>query len=304
MAEAATHDELWTFSSMSTYMNCPRRGHYRYGMHLVPRVGHKARPIGSAFHKGLETGDVADAFALFDRLMPAANDQAETDALATDRTMLGCMVEGGLRAWRRHQGGQREVQFRVPVRNPETGATSRTFTLAGKIDAIVDVDGTWAIEEYKSASQINRMYVDRLQLDTQITLYLYAARRMWGIGVRHVIYRVARKPAIRQTQKETPEQFRGRMKIDYQGRPEFYFFEFDLERTEAQLEEFERDLWVQTQRHLADRRSGFHPKNTSRCTEYGGCPYMPLCLGQPDAEALYTVRPPHSELAEEEEAVE
>ena len=211
------------------------------------------------------------------------------------------LVTGGLTVWRRHEGGQREVQFRVPIVNPETGRPSRSFVLAGKIDAIVDVGGRWFVEEYKSAGALNGMYVDRLQLDTQVTLYVYAAQRQWDIEIAGVIYRVGRKPSIRHTQKETAAQYRDRLLADYQARPDFYFFEWDLARTQEQLLEFERDLWTQTQRHLVDRRLGFHPKNTSRCTEFGGCPYMPLCLGRPDAEALYTVRPAHSELLEEDD---
>ena len=300
VVEQAT--ELWTHSSMSTFMNCPRRGHYRYDLHLVPVVEHKARPIGSAFHKAMETGRADDGLALFDRLMPMPNDQSEMDRWLNDRAIVEGLARGGLANWARHQGGQREVQFRVPIVNPDTGRPSRSFLLAGKIDAIVDVNGVWHLEEYKSASQINTVYVDRLSLDTQVTLYLYAARRMWGIDVHNVIYRVGRKPSIQQRKGETAAQYRERLLSDYLvDRPDFYFMEFALERTEAQLAEFERDLWVQTQRHLQDRRLNFHPKNTSRCSEYGGCPYMPLCLGRPDAEALYKTRAPHSELVEEDE---
>ncbi len=294
--------EMWTHSMMSAHMNCPRKGHYRYDLQLAPRVEHKARPIGSAFHRGIETGRVEDALALFDRLMPTPNDQTETDRLLNDRAVVEGLVRGGLANWRRHQGGQREVQFRVPIVNPDTGRPSRTFQLAGKIDAIVDVGGEWFLEEYKSAGAIDRMYIDRLELDTQITLYKYAAQRMWDIQIAGVIYRVGRKPSIKQTQKETAAQYRERLLRDYlEERPDFYFFQWDLRRTDEQLAEFERDLWVQTQRHLADRRLGFHPKNTSRCSEYGGCAYMPLCLARPDAETLYTIRPPHSELLEEDE---
>ncbi len=305
MSTTVTELEPWTHSSMSAFMNCPRRGHYRYDLELVPRVEHKARPIGSAFHRGMETGSVDEALVLFDRLMPSPNDQTGADRLENDRAVVEGMVRGGLANWNRNSGGQREVQFRVPIVNPDTGKPSRSFVLAGKIDAIVDVNGVWLLEEYKSASQINTVYVDRLSLDTQVTLYLYAARRMWNIDVRHVLYRVGRKPSIRQTQKETAAQYRERLLADYlEVRPDFYFLQFELERTEEQLAEFERDLWVQTQRHLADRRLGFHPKNTSRCSEYGGCPYMPLCLGRPGAQDLYTIRAPHSELLEEEETVE
>lgn len=302
--EAAQDLELWTYSSMSTRMNCPRKGHYRYDLRLAPVVQHKARPIGSAFHRGIETGSTAEALALFDRVMPRPNDQTQADQWANDRAVVEGMTTGALETWTRHAGGQREVQFRVPLVNPDTGRPSRSFMLAGKIDGIVDVGGQWVLEEYKSASQMNKMYVDRLELDTQVTMYAYAAQRQWGIEIAAVLYRVARKPSIKQTQKETAAQYRERLIADYASRRDFYFFEFDLQRSQESLAEFERDLWVQTQRYLADRRAGFHPRNTSMCTQYGGCDYMPLCLGRPGAQDLYTIRAPHSELLEEEETVE
>ncbi len=293
--------EFLTYSEMQTRLNCPQRWQFRYVDQIVPRVTHPALPMGSAFHKAIETGDYQKGLDLFDRLSPQPNDQAHADRIANDRATVEAMSRGALAQWTRHQGGQREVQFRVPVINPATGATSRSFILAGKIDAIVDVNGEWFLEELKTASQLNTLYVDRLQLDTQVTLYMYAAQRQWDITIAGVIYRVAKKPSIRQTQKETPAQYRERLIADYQIRPEFYFAEFDLRRSQDDLAHFESDLWTETQRMLVDRRLGYHPRNTSYCTQFGGCPYLPLCAHKPDAEALYLVQPPHSELLEEDE---
>jgi len=293
--------ELLTYSEMSTRLNCPQKWHFRYVDQIVPRIQPKAFSVGSAFHKAMETGDYQQGLALFDKSSSRPNDQTEADRWANDRAVVEGMTRGALAQWARRQGGQREVQFRVPVVNPATGATSRSFVLAGKIDAIVDINGEWFLEEYKTASQLNAMYVDRLALDTQVTLYMYAAQRQWDIQIAGVLYRVARKPSIKQTQKETPAQYRERLLADYQGRPEFYFFEWDLRRSQHDLVHFEADLWTETQRMLVDRRLGYHPRNTSWCTQFGGCSYLSICAHKPDAESLYVVQPPHSELLEEDE---
>ncbi len=301
MSTAAAADlELLTHSEMQTRLACPQKWHFRYVEQIVPAVRPTALSIGSALHRSMETGRVEDGLALWDRKAPAPADQSEADRQANDRATVEAMSAGALARWTRNQGGRREVQFRVPVINPATGAVSRSFTLAGKVDAIVDVGGEWYIEEYKTGSQINSLYVDRLELDTQITLYMYAAQRMWGITLAGVIYRVARKPSIRQKEKETAAQFRDRLVADYAARPEFYFFEFDLRRAQADLAHFERDLWTETQRMLVDRRLGYHPRNTSWCTQFGGCPYLPICAHRPDAETRYVVRPAHEELLDEE----
>ena len=92
-----------------------------------------------------------------------------------------------------------ELQFDIPLASPRSGSKSRTFHLAGKIDAIVRLpDGRRAVLEYKTTSDDiapDSQYWLRLRKDPQISLY-YLAARAAGHDVQTIVYDVARKPAI------------------------------------------------------------------------------------------------------------
>jgi len=92
-----------------------------------------------------------------------------------------------------------EQQFSMPIRNPATRSSSRTFDLCGKIDAIVKLhDGRLAVLEYKTAGEdigSAANYWLRLRCDQQISTYVLAARHL-GFDVETVLYDATRKPTI------------------------------------------------------------------------------------------------------------
>lgn len=93
-----------------------------------------------------------------------------------------------------------EQSFDLPIRNPATGAPSTVFRVGGKIDKIVRLpDGRLAVMEHKttgfSIEDPDADYWKRTRLDHQITLYLWAARRL-GHDCRTVIYDAIHKPTI------------------------------------------------------------------------------------------------------------
>lgn len=289
--------ELLTFSRYQTRMDCPKKDFWRYENGLALRLAPRSLSVGSACHLGWQTGNIEKAIALYDSEHPV--DQTEADHLEIDRITVEAILKGSFILW--VPPDRAEVQFRVPIMDPTTGDESPAFILGGKIDGILDDDeGRWLVE-YKTAGRLDKPYVDRLQLDTQITLYIHALQAAEGIPIAGVRYRVARKPSLRRGQKEAADHFRQRVIDDYQTRPEWYFREFKLYRSQEDIAAFRGDLWAFTQRLLADRKAGWHPKNTSRCAMFGACAYMPLCTHQADAADLYVTRPIHSELIEEED---
>lgn len=72
-----------TYSRLRLRLNCPYAEHLRYDCLLAPKATGSPRMLGSAVHKGLETGSVAEALALLDSLQPATQEQQ--DALDIDR---------------------------------------------------------------------------------------------------------------------------------------------------------------------------------------------------------------------------
>lgn len=291
-----------TNSNIGLFKNCRKAWYYRNIKELVPLFESEARGIGTAVHKGLETGSIEAALASFDNTFPS--DQDEADALETNRVIVQAMLEGYFErfgvGFPNAEERKPEAKFAVPIINPRTGAKSKTFQLAGKADDLLKLDGIWWLVEYKTAGQVGRSYIDRLMLDTQITTYIYAIQRQFQIQIAGVIYRILRKPSIRQTKKENINQFLNRLVADYKERPEFYFFEERLYRSQEDLAEFEAELWQLTQDILKCQREGLWYKNTSRCGDWGACPYIPLCTLRPEAETLYKTREVNSELKEDE----
>lgn len=287
--------EVLTFSRIKARKNCPMAEHIRYDLELVPRNKKKSLGLGSAVHLGLETDDIDKAVGYFDGVFP--DSQEEANELEVQRATVRAMLTGYFaRFGKWGEETIRELSFDIPIRNPKTGAVSRSFRLQGKIDAITVIDGKMWLVEYKTASQINKGYFDRVSLDEQITLYMYAYRERFGVKPEGVIYRVLKKPTIRQTKKESMEQFCNRLEQDYVDRPDFYFFEQKYYRSENDLKQFEKELWAFTQQYLYEKRNDINCKNASRCLDFGQCEYMPICLGEADLELDYVKKEKHEEL--------
>ena len=293
--------EALTNSRIVQYKTCRKAFYYRNILHLKPRFETQDRSIGTAIHKGLETGSIDDALAAFSDTFPS--DQTEADTLETNKVVVRAMLEGYFARFGVGFDAEEylsETQFEIDIINPATGAKSKSFRLAGKADGLVKLNGRWWLVEYKTAGQVGKSYIDKLNLDAQITTYVYALQRALNITIAGVIYRILRKPTIRQTKKETLFQYFDRLIADYKERPEFYFFEERLYRSQDDLAEFEVELWDLTQDLLKCRRDGLWYKNTSRCSDWSGCSYMPFCLQTPDAESLFVTREINEELEEGE----
>ena len=56
--------EVLTYSRLRLRLNCPYAEHLRYDCLLAPKATGSPRMLGSAVHKGLETGSVAEALVI------------------------------------------------------------------------------------------------------------------------------------------------------------------------------------------------------------------------------------------------
>ena len=103
-----------------------------------------------------------------------------------------------------------EKVFNGKIFNPETGASSRSFDLAGKVDGIVKIDGEYWLLEHKTASVIDSGYLERLWMDTQIILYSHYIEKTMGIKITGVLYNILAKARLKQSTGETEEEFQAR----------------------------------------------------------------------------------------------
>lgn len=287
--------ELWTHSRIKARMNCPMLEHLRYQEELTPIRRKESLSIGTAVHKGIEEWSVEAALATFDEYTPY--DQSDADDLEIAKATVEGMLRGYMSRYEPFKDHTPETEFQFPVLL-ENGRKSRKHYLAGKIDDIVHrKDGDWVVE-YKTAGQLTGSYFDRLYVDEQITMYCYALKRL-GMNPVGVIYRVIRKPTIRPRKGESMAQYTQRLTQDHLDRPDFYFFQNELYRSQDDLHAFEESVRERILAFDRDKRAGRNYMNTGHCCVYAGCQYLPLCTRQAGAEALYERKEAHEELGGE-----
>lgn len=271
-------------SSLNSQLACHQRYAYEYVDKIEPISKSAGRRLGGAFAKALETGDPADGVA---KLSAEAMILTQEDQ---DRLTVDCaVVTGAARAYLKAYGRseKREFGYRVRLRNPHTGAYSRTFDLEGYADGLTP---DWQLIEDKFVGQIDKVAIARLKLDRQLALECYGIWRASGREITDVSYRFTRKPSIKQRKAETVDQFAERVEADYEERPEFYLVEEPISRTADDLVRIEAELWQWADQRRAARKAQIFPRNSSHCHDYGGCPFLPLCVGDPDAPALFKAK--------------
>lgn len=240
---------LLTATRMGTLLACPRRHFWRFEMGLQPVAKGEALRIGSAWHRAMEA-----------RWRGADYDAALAAAIpeGVDLDALQCATIAGLLAgYYRHYASSevvKEIHPEVEFRHALEG--TRSFEAAGKIDGLgILHDGRIALIEHKTCGEdisAESEYWLRLRANQQVMQYVLAARAL-GWDVQQVIYDVARKPAIRQKQNETVEQFGDRLEADCAARPEFYFARREVPILEQDLEEFKTQRLVLARNILSCR---------------------------------------------------
>jgi hypothetical protein len=281
-----------TTTRLSSYRRCPRQHFYRYEMGLSRIREQAPLRFGAAFHAGLEAynrgADVDAAIEQATASYEVVPDWADPLEWQVEFQSVRQLLAGHFwRYPRADSHGERDLSFlevercfNVPLVNPDTGASSRTFSLAGKIDAIVRLaDGRLAVLEYKTAGEdigADSDYWLRLRCDPQISQYVLAARAI-GYDVATVIYDVTRKPTIRLRKNETSDEYAARLLADIGDRPDYYYARREVPRLEDELAEFQLELWQQANQLRESQRRNRWFRNISKMT-CGYCQFAPLCL--------------------------
>lgn len=236
--------------------------------------------------------------------------------MIADNTRIELLASAMLRGYAaRYQSEDFEVEalereFCVPIRNPETGAESRTFKLAGKVDGLVRRAGKLWLVEHKTAAAVDGSYIERLWMDFQTVLYSWAIEQEGGEPVEGVLYNVVAKAALRpyeanKTRKEceTPGEFAARL-ADWYAKPGAFHRE-ELLISPARFDSLKAELWELTQALLDAKRRDVWYQNPSQCFQWGhACGYWPICRSCDNPNVVdndYHHEAPHSELEPTEE---
>jgi PD-(D/E)XK nuclease superfamily len=302
---------LLTNSELKTFRRCVLEHHLSYELGYRGLGEAEALRFGSLFHLGLEawwralwaqqlgTADNAPLSAAIEAMREHAEDEF-------DMVRAGVLLQGYDARWGNDDLEVLgvELEFRAPLINPESGAASRTFELAGKLDALVRnrADGLVYIVEHKTSSEdigVGSQYWQRLTLDSQISMY-FAGGRSLGYDIAGCIYDVIGKPRhapLRATAEEsrkytkrgelyanqraideTPEEYRQRLVAIIAEAPDRFYQRGTVIRLEADERDAMFDNW-QTARALRDAQVASRwPRNPDNCMRYGRlCSYFPVC---------------------------
>ncbi len=302
--------DLLTASRLRAYRKCARLEHLTYIDGWRPAVEPEALAFGSLWHTGLEAWWTA--LALHSE-MPLSDALAEIAGKARDEYEQA-RVEELLRGYHARWHDQPyeivgvEEEFTALLLNPDTMAASRTWQLAGKIDARVIVrdgssyDGRHMIVEHKTTSEEIAPEADywaKLQMDHQLSIYTIGSESL-GQPPDGCIYDVLRKPMIKplkatpvEAQKrtkdgrlyanqreadETPDEYRARLREAIEAEPDRYYQRRLIPRTESQVRDFLADAWQQGRVMHESHLAGRAPRNPDSCHLYNSrCPYWDIC---------------------------
>jgi len=319
-----------TYSMWSQFRNCRKACEYRYEIGLTPREKDPNLSFGSLIHECLQRWHGArDLAAVLDLIDRACARRIADESVRRDWHLARAMMTAYARRYPTEEFTvvALEKTFEGPIVNPATGAASRSFALAGKVDGIVQIGENHYILEHKTASTIDADYLERLWTDFQIAIYSHYVEHALSIPIMGVIYNVLGKARLQQGKGETEEDYQARRAEliaksktgtttakrkmpesdeDFQARlAEKYadptmFHRETLYLSRDRFEILRAELWELTQAFLDARRRGVFYQNTSFCFNYNRpCAYFPICRsnGNPNViENFYTITPPHNEL--------
>jgi len=224
-----------------------------------------------------------------------------------------------------------ESVYTAPLRNLDPkGRISRKWTLAGKIDKLVKIDGEYFLVDHKTTSldisDPTSNYWRVLRIESQPRHYeilMYSN----GIPLRGIIWDVVKKPttrprkitnSVRQSilkdgqymgedvsgdtynaidtmEKENMEMYSVRLIKEVMGNEEKHFQRKPLALTKDELEQYNKSLW-QVSEDMSNtmkrtEKSGSTPYNPSGCMMWNTpCQYLGICSNHDDVDSENWVR--------------
>lgn len=201
--------QLLTNSRRNSFGACHRKHYFEYELGARPVQDAEAIRFGTLIHAGLEAWLLSlwqgPEQALRDALAAIQANAPKAEADAYIQAIARAMIEGYHEQWKDVKMDVLAVEqhYQIPMINPDTNGVSRTWKLAGKIDAVVLMyDGASSrvvILEHKTTSdslEPDSRYWTKLAIDGQVSGY-YSGCSSLGYQASGCLYDVLRKPAMR-----------------------------------------------------------------------------------------------------------
>jgi hypothetical protein len=191
--------QVVTHSQLKVYRRCAREHYFTYVRRARAVVEAEALRFGTLLHLAL----AAWWQSTDDRLAAGLDAIAAAPADDFERARARVLIRGYDARWSGdpYETLAVEAQFEAPLRNPLTGALSRTFRVGGKLDVVArDLrdDRVRLVEHKTSSTDISpgSDYWKRLLLDAQISTYFDGGEAL-GFTFEECLYDVIGKPALR-----------------------------------------------------------------------------------------------------------
>ena len=204
---------ITTYSMWSKFRNCRKACEWRYLKELVPLERDPALAYGSVIHDCLELWHRhRDLDRVLDHINVTYSERQGDERQRADWHLATAMMKGYATRYPKEEFEivALEKPFEGAIINPATGAASRSFSLAGKVDGIVKMNGQYFLLEHKTASLIDSGYLERLWGDFQIQLYCWYIEQTLGWRISGIVYNILAKAKLRQRQGETEEEYQER----------------------------------------------------------------------------------------------
>jgi hypothetical protein len=152
-----------------------------------------------------------------------------------------------------------------------------------------------SLYEIKTASKVNQAYIDSLKLDKQINSYCWANRSSKGKHYNRCTYCIFKKPQKRLKKNQTVDEFVEEIAQDCIDRPEMYYEWIDLPLIKPFVDSVGQSIerMAEILKMIYDNLSkeqlldpNYWPEMESKCSEYSGCEFLPLCL-HPNGWEMY-----------------
>jgi len=217
--------QLLTNSRRNSFGSCHRKHYFEYELGRRPISDADSLRFGTLAHKGLEAW-----FLAIWQGVDIAIQEAKAAILATNPSEISdqyqiatalALIEGYSARWGAEEFEVLAVEqhFEIPLINPDTNGQSRTFRLAGKIDAIVRVGDRVLILEHKTSGEDigpDSRYWTKLAIDGQVSGYYMGAKSL-GYDVDGCLYDVLRKPSIRPASVPLTDEEGVKIVLDAEG---------------------------------------------------------------------------------------
>jgi PD-(D/E)XK nuclease superfamily len=296
---------LLTHSRLRTWRDCKRKHQLMYGEGWRPVAESDALSFGRLWHEGMAAWSRAEDELALDAALATVKGRAKDPYV---QVVIEELLQGYEAKWSADRAKYDvlavEQTFVIPHFNPESGATSRTWLLAGAVDGILRERATGRIlllERKTTSDEIidsTASYWERLVLDGQVSQY-YLGSEGLGYPAEGCLYDVVLKPRLRPYQAtpeekrrlkkdgtpyanvrladETPEEYRLRVREALQSEPARYYERREVPRLQSDLRDYLQDAWMEGKTMREAERLGYAPRNPESCHRFGVCPFWEVC---------------------------